>query len=200
MGVENGDEGGRVRFVEVPNYGDYEIAGVQLPKCGVFLDQNGEVIPLVLDEADSFARMTRGLIFSKAQGFGALKEPTLKDMTTNVERKLLHDEIKWTSLPRRKRGPLERALLEFNRPMWGICDDHLHVYLRGEIMHPSGRPSAACSIIGASLLALRLMAQGFFSFESAARLLNELGSERLQGLPLKDPPPRFGMVVMVLRG
>jgi hypothetical protein len=107
---------GRVRFVEVPDAGGVELCGVRLPKFGVFLDQNNEVIQTLLDDADRFRVMTRGKLFTKQEAMWALKRPLIHDMTSNADRRRLHREIQCTGLARHKRGPLERALADFDRP------------------------------------------------------------------------------------
>lgn len=199
MDMENRERRRQVRFVEVPDEGGIELCGVRLPKFGVFLDEDGEVIPIVLDDMDRFRVMTRGMLFTKQEAMSALKEPLIHGMTSNADRRRLHREIQCTGLARHKRGPLERALADFDRPMWGICSSyHLHIYLRGEILRPVDRDDAACSIIGASLLLARLMAHGFFTPEDTERLLADLGSDpRFEGLPLTDPPPMFVRVTIV---
>ena len=189
----------RVRFVEVP--GGFERAGVLFSsRFGIFLDRNGNVVQLVVDDTSAFRRMTVGMIFSKQEAKRALKGSMLRSMTSNTDRKELYHEIECSIIARRKRGSLERALADFGRPKWGICNDHLHIYLRGEVLRPIGKSSAARSLVGGTLLALRLMNEAVFQIGDAERLIKDLTADpRFAGLPVKDPPA-MNLVMVIAFG
>lgn len=190
-------DGDRVRFVVVPDGHPvrvYNLAGVDLPPYGVFVDQEGQIIPLILDDTDPFRRMTAGMIFSKHEAFQALKGPTLRSMTNNAARRMVSREIQCSGLARHVREPLVRALADFNRPMWSLCGPimpHLHICLRGQRLASRKHPERGTvhSLVGGSLAALSLMVEGLIDHDDTERLIETLARDpTFEELPVVDPP------------
>lgn len=205
MNAPRRDGGERVRFVVPPSdeVSGSEIRGVRLPPFGVFMDPGANVIPIVLDETDAFCRMTAGLFFTQAAARRALNGSLLRSMTSESEWKELFREITESGLARRMRTPLKRALVDFNRPTWGICrpTPHFHVYLRGQMLWPRKCPARVVvqSVVGASLTVLALQLEKLIRFSDADRLLLDLRNDpRFEKLPQRDPPllPEILMTIL----
>lgn len=122
MGRPRNEEGRgvrrRVHFIIVPD--DRRVTavdGVPIPAYGVFVDQNGDIIPIVLDERDAFRVKTRGMLFSKQEAQKALGNSLIAEITNARGRQRLFSQIRnIKNFARRTRQPLERAIQGLREP------------------------------------------------------------------------------------